>query len=67
MKDVTINFEKPVKQYGNSVALATVKATSESAAESILDSVLAEQHPNLGRCDSHFQEGELFYFAITEN
>lgn len=65
--NVIINFDAPVKQYGNSVALATVTANSENQATSLLDNYLAENHPELGRMpNAHFEEDGKYYFAVTE-
>lgn len=65
MNQISINFETPVKMYGNSVALATVEANNENEAGVMLDAFLAEQHPDLGRADAHYSEGNLYWFSVN--
>ena len=65
MENVIINFERPVKQNGNSVAVAEVIAKSENEASSLLDSELENNHPTLGRSDCHFEENGKYYFSVN--
>ncbi|MCX6154429.1 MAG: hypothetical protein NT007_09730 [Candidatus Kapabacteria bacterium] len=66
MKTVKIDFEKRNLAYGNSVAIAAVKAKTENKASSLLDLYLTENHPTLGRLsDPHYQDKNCFYYTIV--
>ena len=67
MNAIKVDFQRPVAMYGDSVALAEVKAESENEASSILDDYLEKNHPDLGRkSDPHFEEDGKYYYAIVK-
>jgi RNA binding exosome subunit len=65
MKAVNLNFEGNFNN-GNVVAIAEVKANSENEASSLLDSFLEENHPELGREESHFEENNTYFFRVVK-